>query len=167
MEFFQANIIPGEVVVQILAFLIVFFTLRKLAWKPVLDSLESRRAKIRSEFESIEAAKKEIETLKAEYAASLQRIEDQARAKLQEAIDEGRRISREIQEQARLESQATFEKAKENLALEVAKARISLRRDVAGLALDASEKVLKEKMSDDKKQQEKILSIIEDMEKAL
>lgn len=167
MEFFQTNIIPAEVVVQILAFLIVFFTLRKLAWKPVLDSLEARRAKIRGEFESIEAAKKEIEALKAEYAASLQKIEDQARAKLQEAIDEGRRISREIQEKARLESQATFEKAKENLAIEVAKARISLRRDIAEIALDASEKVLREKMSDDKKQQEKILSIIEDMEKAL
>lgn len=167
MEFFKANIIPSEVIVQLIAFLLVFFALRKMAWKPVLDNLEARRSKIKSEFESIEAAKKEIEALKAEYAASLQKIEDQARAKLQEAIDEGRRIAREIQEQARLESQTTFEKAKENLAIEIAKARISLRRDVAGLALDASEKVLKEKMSDDKKQQEKILSIIEDMEKAL
>ncbi len=167
MEFFKANIIPSEVIVQLIAFLLVFFALRKMAWKPVLDTLEARRSKIRSEFESIEAAKKEIESLKAEYAASLQKIEDQARAKLQEAIDEGRRISREMQEQARLDSQAAFEKAKENLAIEVAKARISLRQDIAGLALDASEKVLKEKMSDDKKQQEKIMAIIEDMEKAL
>lgn len=167
MEFFKANIIPSEVIVQLIAFLLVFFALRKMAWKPVLDSLEARRSKIKSEFESIEAARKEIEALKAQYAASLQKIEDQARAKLQEAIDEGRRISREIQDAARLESQATYEKAKENLALEVAKARVSLRHDIAGLALDASEKVLKEKMSDDKKQQEKIMSIIEEMEKAL
>ena len=55
MEFFKANLIPAEIIVQLLAFMIVFFTLRKLAWKPILDSLEARRAKIRQEFESIEA----------------------------------------------------------------------------------------------------------------
>ncbi len=167
MEFFKANIHLGEVFVQLIAFVIVFLTLKALAWKPILKSLELRRSKIHGEFEQIEKAKKDIEALKAEYASHLQKIEDEARAKIQQAIDEGRRIAKEIQDKARTESQATFEKAKENLDLEISKARIELRREIADLALTASERVLNQKMSGDSAQQAKILEIIDELEKTL
>ncbi|HLD49561.1 MAG TPA: F0F1 ATP synthase subunit B [bacterium] len=167
MEFFKANIQLGEVFVQLIAFVVVFLTLKALAWKPILKSLELRRAKIHDEFELIEKAKKDIEALKAEYALSLQKIEDEARAKIQQAIDEGRRIAKEIQDKARAESQSTFDKAKENLELEVSKARIELRREIADLALAASERVLNQKMSGDSAQQAKILEIIDELEKSL
>ena len=167
MEFFAANIKLGEVLVQLIAFIIVFLTLRKLAWGPVQGSLESRRAKIQSEFDKIETARKEMETMKADYTARLQKIEDEARAKIQEAIDEGRRIAKDIQDKARSESQSTFEKAKQNLDLEMAKARIALRQEIADLTISASERVLNEKLSSDRAQQTKILEIIEDLEKTL
>ena len=165
MEFFKANIIPGEVFVQLLAFIIVFWTLKLLAWKPILSALDARRRRIESEFQRIEAARKEIENLKAEYSQHLQKIDDQARGKLQEALEEGRRIAREIQEKARAESQTSFEKAKENLALEVAKARVALRREIADLTILVTEKVIHEKLND-AKQQEKILELIEELEKS-
>lgn len=166
MEFFAKNIIPGEVIVQLLAFLIVFFTLRKLAWKPILDALESRRQRIKEEFERIDSAHKDIEQLKTEYTRLIQKIEDEARSKIQEAIHEGRRIAREVQEKAREESQTTLTKAKENLDIEIAKARITMRREIAGLALQVSEKVLQEKL-DKARDEEKILEIINSLEKAL
>ena len=123
MDFFKQNIIPGEVVVQIIAFLIVFFTLKRLAWGPVQKALETRREKIKEAFARIDLGKKEIDALKAEYAGHLARIEEDARAKLQEAIEEGRRLSRDLQEKARAEAQSVFEKTKENLEVEIAKAK--------------------------------------------
>lgn len=167
MEFFQANIHLGEVFVQLLAFVIVFWTLKALAWKPLLKALDSRRDRIKHELNRIENSKKEIESLKNEYAIHLQKIDDEARTKIQQSIEEGRRIAREIQEKARTESQTTFEKAKENLDLEVAKARLTLRKEIADLAINASERVLREKMSDHRQQQEKVLEIIEELEKSL
>lgn len=167
MEFFQANIIPAEVIVQLIAFLIVFFTLQRLAWKPIQGAMAHRRESIAGEFDKIEKARKEIEALKAEYSNHLKRIEEESRVKLQQSIDEGRRIAREIQDKAREEAQAAFEKGKENLSMEVAKARTELRREIAGLAIEAAERVLNEKLSDDKKQNEKILEIIQDLEKSL
>lgn len=163
MEFFKANLIPAEIVVQLLAFMIVFFTLRKLAWKPILDSLEARRAKIRHEFDSIEAARREIETLKADYAARLAKIEEEARAKVQDAVEEGRRISRDIQEKARTEAQGVFEKMQQNLDLEIAKAKLVLKKNVVDLSLQVAEKVLAERLNDSK-QQEKIEEIIAGIE---
>ncbi|MBI3313663.1 MAG: F0F1 ATP synthase subunit B [Candidatus Omnitrophica bacterium] len=164
MEFFKASIIPGEVLVQLIAFIIVFWTLKLLAWKPILGALEARRQRIKGDFDKIEAARKDIESLKAQYSASLQKIEDEARAKLQEAVEEGRKISRDIQEKARAEAQASFEKAKDNLALEAAKARITLRREIADLAIHVSERLLHEKLTETK-QQEKIMEMIEELEK--
>jgi len=163
MEFFQANIQLREVLVQLLAFLIVFWTLKTLAWKPILKGLDARRERIQNELDKIETAKKEIESLRQEYTAHLQKIDEEARTKIQEAIDEGRRIAREIQEKARTESQATFEKAKENLNLEIAKARLLLRHDIADLTIRISEKVIQEKMTGTK-QQEKILELIDELQ---
>ena len=167
MEFFKANIQLGEVVVQLIAFVVVFLTLKAMAWKPILSSLEARREKIREELAHIDRSKKDIEVLKSEYTAHLQKIEEEARSKIQESVNEGRRIAKEIQDKARAESQATFEKAKENLELEVAKARVTLRGEIADLALGASERVLNEKMAGDRAQQTKILEIIEELDKTL
>ncbi len=167
MEFFKANIHLGEVFVQLIAFIIVFLTLKGMAWKPILRGMELRRARIQQEFESIESAKKGLESMKAEYTALLQKIEDEARAKIQEAVNDGRRISKELQDKARAESQVVFEKAKENLELEIAKARIALRQEIANLTINASERILNERMSSDKVQQAKILEIIQDLEKTL
>lgn len=164
MEFFETNIHLGEVFVQLVAFVIVFWTLKLLAWKPLLRALEARREHIKHSLEQIEAAKREIDSLKTEYAAHLQKIEEEARAKIQEAVHEGRRLARDIQEKARSESQASFEKAKQNLELEAAKARLTLRREIADLAIHAAERVLREKMTDSR-QQEKVLEIIEELEK--
>lgn len=163
MEFFAQNIIPAEVIVQILAFLIVLFTLRKLAWKPILDSLEARRAKIRQEFDSIEAARREIDALKAEYAAHLAKIEEEARAKVQEAVEEGRKISRDIQEKARAEAQSVFDKTRQSLDIEIAKAQLELKTKVAELSLAVAEKVLDEQLAGDK-QQAKIEQILSKLE---
>ncbi len=164
MEFFKANIIPGEVFVQIIAFLIVFWVLKLYAWKPILKALDARRQRIRDEFDRIETLKKEIDQLKAEYAEHLRKIDEEARVKIQQAVEEGRKVAREIQEKARIESQANFEKAKDNIELEIAKARISLRREVADLSLRVSEKIIREQM-DDAKLEKKVLELIEELDK--
>ena len=155
----------AEIAAQAIAFCALLIVLRWKAWGPIQNSLRLRREKIQSEFDKIDSAKKEIESLKAEYHAHLQKIEDDARAKLLEAVNEGRKISKEIQEKARLDSQNNFEKAKENLATELAKARVTLRREIADLALNVSEKVLQEQMKG-AKQQEKILEMIEELDRA-
>ena len=164
MDFFKQNIIPAEVFIQLVAFLCVFFTLKKLAWKPVLSSLENRRKRIKDEFELIEKTKQELEALRADYSTKLQKIEDEARVKIQQTIEEGRKIAKDMQDKARVEAQETFEKSKEHLSVEVAKARVTLKQEIAELALQVAEKVIGEKMSTEL-HQHKALQIIEELEK--
>ena len=86
MEFFQENIHLPEVVVQLVAFLIVFGVLKKFAWKPLLSIIRSRRERFESEWGGIEKTKQDIAALQKDYQSHLQKIEEEARAKLQEAI---------------------------------------------------------------------------------
>lgn len=164
MEFFRANINLGEVLVQLFAFVIVFWTLKSLFWKRILNVLETRRTRIKSEFEQIESAKIEVESLRTKYTNRLQDIEEEARQKLQQAIDEGKGVARELQEGARRESRTILEKAKEDISLEVAKAKVTLRNEIADLTLAATERLLEEKL-DETKDKEIVLNFIEDLEK--
>ncbi|MEI7751835.1 MAG: F0F1 ATP synthase subunit B [Candidatus Omnitrophota bacterium] len=166
MEFFHENIHLSEVLVQLIAFLIVFGVIKKFAWKPLLAIIQSRRERFVSEWSGIEKTKQEVAALQKDYLGHLQKIEEEARAKMQEAIQEGRRLAREIQEKARLESQTSFEKAKANIELEVQKARLTLRREVADLSIRVAEKILAEKI-DGAQQEKKALEILGELEKKL
>ncbi len=166
MEFFQENIHLAEVGVQLAAFLIVFFTLKKFAWKPLLEIIRARRERFEDEWSGIEKTKQSVAALEKDYRLHLQKIEEEARAKMQEAVQEGRRLAREIQEKARLESQATFEKAKTNIDLEIEKARVTLRQEIAGLSIRVAEKVLAERI-DGSQQEKKALEILGELEKKL
>ncbi len=153
----------AEIITQAFGFLLLVFVLKRVFWKPVLASLEARRSGIEGSFRKIEESKKEIERLRADYEARLQKIEEEARTKLQAAIDEGRHIGHEIQEKAREEAKQALARTKEDLTLEVAKARMQLRREIADLTLRATEKLLREEMTD-AKHREKILDMIEELE---
>ena len=157
----------AEVIAQAIAFSIVFIVLRWKAWGPIQAALQARRDKIQSDFDSIDASKSEVEKLKVQYQELLDKIEDESRAKLNAAIDEGRKIAKEIQEKTRAEAQADFEKNKQNIQIEAAKARVELRREIASLSVQVAERILKEEMSDSSKQDQKVLSIIEELEKSL
>lgn len=164
MAFFQSNIHLGEVGIQLLAFLIVFWTLKSLAWKPLMAMLDARSEKIRAGLASLEESKKEVETLKAKYEESRAKIEEEAREKIQQAVTEGKRVAREIQDGARNEARSLLDKAKEDLALEVAKAKVTLRNEITDLTLASTERLVSQKM-DAKRDRELVLEFIEKVER--
>ena len=158
------NLSIQEILTQAVAFILLVWVLKKMAWKPLLSLLDERRRKIQASFEEIELTKKELEKLKADYERAHSHIEEEARQKLQHAIDEGKRVSRELQESSRREARTVLEKAKEDIALEIAKAKITLRNEIADLTLQATERLIQEKL-DETKDKEIVLNFIEDLEK--
>lgn len=152
-----------EILTQALGFLLLVWVMKRIFWKPLLATLESRRAKIEDAFTQIESSKRELEALQVDYKRRIEKIEEEARTKLQAAIEDGRRIAREIQEKAREEAKDALTRNKENLALEIEKARIELRREIAELTLLTTEKFLREKMTAEK-HRDRILEMIEELE---
>lgn len=140
----------NEIVAQIISFLLLLILLRIFAWKKLLKLLDDRRDRIVSEFKKIENAQASIEKMKVEYDKKLADIEAESRAKIQEAIAEGKNISQELRENAHQEARAILDKAQETIEIEVDKAKHELKEKVVELTLGTTEKLIKEKLTDDK-----------------
>ncbi|NLI15358.1 MAG: F0F1 ATP synthase subunit B [candidate division Zixibacteria bacterium] len=142
-----------ELLTQIVGFLLAVWILKLFAWKPLLAMLEQRRARIKADLDEAELAKKQANEMMAEYQRQLKEIDQAARAKIQEAIAEGNRVAAEIREQSRAEAKDIIGKAREDLTRDIAKAKVQLRNDIVNMAVLATEKVIAEKLTDDKHRQ--------------
>lgn len=139
-----------ELLTQIVGFLIAVWILKKFAWKPLLGMLEQRRTKIKSDLDAAEQTKVDADELLSQYQAKLKDIDAEARAKIQDAVADGNKVATEIREQARAEAKDIIAKAREELARDVAKAKIELRNDMVNMAVLATEKIIAEKLDDEK-----------------
>ncbi len=155
----------AELSIQIVAFLLFFFLLKRMAWKPLLTMLDDRRARIEEGFRHIAQGKADIERLKQELAKRLATIEDEARTKIQQAVLEGKRIAVEMQEESRAHAKAIITKSKETIDLELAKAKVTLRDQLVDMTVEAVERLLKQKLNA-KTDEQLVTSILEELGQA-
>lgn len=157
------EIIAG-ILTQMIAFLIFLFILKKFAWGPILRLLDERRNKIASEFERISGLEQQYSDLKNSYEQKLSQIEQEARIKLQAAVDEGRLYAKEIVDNARKEYQARIDKAEQDIKIEVEKSKRELKKYIIDMSLDATERLLYEKL-DETKHKAMLAKFISEIEK--
>ena len=138
----------GQVLTQILGFLILLWAMRKWAWGPILATLEARRERIAGEFAAADRTRAEAAELRAKYEAELRTIDAQARQKLLEAVAEGQRAAGEIRQQAQRDAQARVVRADEEIAREREKAKEMLKEQVVSLSMRTAEKILRQKLDD-------------------
>ncbi|MDD5731009.1 MAG: F0F1 ATP synthase subunit B [Candidatus Omnitrophica bacterium] len=139
----------NEIVAQVISFLLLFFLLRKFAWKSILGLLDSRKEKIASEFKKIEEAKLQLDIIKADYEEKLASIKAAAEKIILEAAAEGRQVTDEIRKKAHLEAQEIINNARQNIQSELAKAKEELKEKVVDLTIKATENIIREKLTGD------------------
>lgn len=140
----------GQVISQIISFLIMLWILKRFAWKPLLKVLSDRKERIKTEFAEIESQKAELAKLTKEYDQKIRDIDVLAHAKMKEAAEKGNQIAQSIQEQAQAQARAIIQKAKESSANEVQKAKLELKQQVVDMVFDVTEKMLKVDLDQDK-----------------
>lgn len=154
----------GETLVQIIAFVIFFWVMKKYAWGPVTDVLNERQKRIEQGFDEIRRKQESAGALEQKLDERLRNIEQEARVRIQEAVAEGRRLAAEISENAHEEANQITERAKRTIELEVAKARIELRNEIVGMTIAASERLMRQRLDGDE-QRRLVGSFIEDLER--
>lgn len=153
----------GQVVSQIIAFLIMVWVMKKFAWKPLLGILEERKKKIQSEFDYIAEQKNEIKKMLDDYHEKLDEIDKQANVALQKAVEEGHKAAVAIQKEAHQKSEALFAKTQEEIHNEVAKAKVKLKHDLVEIIIATTQKVVQMEL-DPKKQQQLVSRFIDEVE---
>ncbi len=150
---------------MMLSFSIVLFILKKFAWKPILLGLKSRE-------ESIARALKQAEDAKAEIVRINQfqiELEEKFRQEREKAFLEAKIFRENLIEEARIEAKAEtqkmIDKARESIKQEKEAAKKELYITVTSLALDLSEKILRNQFADRNKQSEYIGELLKEMSK--
>lgn len=143
----------GLIIWQTIIFLILLFLLSKLAWKPIMQSLKIREESIQEALDSAVAAREEMSKLKSEN----EKLLEEARVERDKILKEAREVATSIKEEAESDASAKADKivedARDAIRTEKEAAMADVRAQVANLALEVSEKLLREKLSDDKSQQ--------------
>jgi F-type H+-transporting ATPase subunit b len=141
-----------QILTQILAFLTMFWVLKKFVWKHLLNLMEERQQLIRSEFDKIESQKEEVSKLSDEYQAKLRDIDAEARRKIQEAIGKGREIAHHIEEETRQKVVLLLNNAQTEMRHELDQAKEQLKKDVVNISLAVTEKLIQENLDVSKHQ---------------
>lgn len=152
----------GQIITQIIGFLLAVILLKKFAWKPLLSMLEERRKKIKAEFDNIGEERKKVEELFADYQAKLKEIDALARVRIQESAREGQKLANEIKESARKEAKEIVTKTREDILRDVEKAKVQLRDDVVNMTLHLTEKLIGEKL-DAEKDKELVAQFVDEL----
>ncbi len=142
----------GTVFWATVAFLVVAFLLKKMAWGPILKSLEERSQGIENALNEAERARQEMSKLQAGNEQLLREARDERDRILAEAKALKDSIVSEARAKATEESTRIIESARQEIDNQKKAAITELKNQVATLSVDIAEKLTREKLSDSERQ---------------
>ena len=149
---------------QTLLFVGLLLLLAKYAWKPILSAVEERENTIKDSLEAAEKAKADMEAVQADN----KRILKEARAERDALLTEAKKTSTQIVNDAKEAAQAEADKiavsAQEAIQQEKNAAINDIKAQVAGLSVDIAQKVLQGELADQKKQEQLVEKLVNDIE---
>jgi len=144
---------------QTLLFIALLFLLWKYAWKPILGAVNDREEGIKNALAAAEEAKKEMQNVTADSEKLLQEARAEREVMLKEAREIKEKIVADARDVAQVEGDKMIKQAQATIQSEKKAAVADIKNQVADLSLQIAEKVIKEQLSDDKKQ----IKLVDDM----
>jgi F-type H+-transporting ATPase subunit b len=148
----------------LLAFLVVFFLLRKFAWGPILSSLGEREKTIADSLATAEKVKAEMAQMKSENEALLVQAREERAQMLKEAKDTKDKIINEAKEQAKVEANRIFADANQALENQKMAALTDVKNQIGNMVIEVSEKVIRKELANKSDQEVYIRTLAEDLQ---
>ena len=145
---------------MIVSFGIVFVILSKYGFPVIIKAVEQRKAYIDNSLETARQANEQLANIQAEGARILAEAKEKQNAILKEAFAEKEQIIDEAHRKAAAETRLQVEEAARRIREEKEKA---IRSEIADLSIAIAEKVMKEKISHDKEQQQIIDRLLDEV----
>lgn len=147
----------------LIAFLIVFFVLKKYAWKPILNSLGERENSIAESLETAKRVKAEMAQLKSENEELMVKAREERSAMLKEARETKDRIINEAKEQAKIEASKVVAEAQQAIQAQKMAAITEVKNQVGRLVIEVSERVLRKELATQESQEAHIKGMVSEV----
>lgn len=146
-----------------LSFCIVFFVLAKFGFPVIIGAINKRQEFIEQSLVAAEEANEKLAGIQTEGERILADAKSQQQDIIAGAMAEKQQIVTAAKEQASDEARKIAEESAKSIEIAKQNALKDVRGEVAGLAIEIAEKILKEKMSDDAAQQATIAKMLENL----
>jgi F-type H+-transporting ATPase subunit b len=141
------QVTPGLMIWTIICFLVVLFVLRRFAFAPVQQMIDTRRERIQSALDEADNARTEARELLEEH----RKLIGQAKTESEEILAEARRISDAQRERVKVETeedrQRRLEETRRQIEQATQQALGQIRDEVGKLSLLAAEKITRKSLT--------------------
>ena len=137
----------GLFVWTLIAFLAVFFILKKFAWKPILDALSERETGIAASIASADKVRKEMAMMQNENEKLMAQAREERTAMLKEAKETKDRLVNEAKDAAKLEANKIIADAQQQITQQKMAALTEVKNEIGKLSVEVAEKILRKQLS--------------------
>ena len=163
MELFTPDF--GLVFWMFVAFILLFLVLAKWGWPVIVKMMDKRADTIDKGVEDARKAKEQLDNARAE----AQQYVKEAQARQADMLREVAKMKNDIIEEARSEAakaaQKEMDAAKQAIDQARKEAETQFRDEVGRFSIDIAEKMLRQRMSNDKAQTELVNKLLDEIEK--
>lgn len=146
----------GDIIFQLVMFLILLALLKKFAWGPLMGIMTQREEHVANEIKAAEASRAEASKYLEEQRELLKQSRVEAGQLIESAKKQGEVQREDIITAARSEGERLKEAAKREIVQEKEKAVAALREQVASLSVLIASKVIEKELSE--ADQEKLIN---------
>ncbi len=143
------QVTPGLMIWTIVCFLVVLFVLKRYAFGPVQQMIDTRRASIQSAIDEADASRTEARALLEEH----KKLIGQAKTESEEILADARRVADAQRERVKLETeedrQRRLEETRRQIEQATQQAIGQIRDEVGKLSLLAAEKITRKTLTGD------------------
>lgn len=143
----------------LLAFLTVFFLLKKYAWKPILGALDEREKSIADSISSAEKVRNEMNNMKSEHEILLNQAREERALLLKDAKDTRDRMINEAKDAAKEEANKIMQETRQQIEFQKNAAMVDVKNQIGTLVIEVAEKVLRKQMSNKAEQESYIKTL--------
>lgn len=136
-------------IVELIAFVLILGILGRYVLPKIQGALRDRQAIIRQQMEDAEEAKRKLAEAEKRYQEALNEARTEAAQIRENARAEAQRTVEDLRKQAQEESARIVQRGEEQLASQRAAIVRELRGEIGTLAVDLSEKIVAQRLSDE------------------
>jgi F-type H+-transporting ATPase subunit b len=141
---------PGVILWTVVTFIFLLLVLKKIAWKPILNSLKERESFIKDSLEKADNARKDAEKLIADNKVNLVKAEEEAQKIIEQSREMAEKLKTQILEESKMQAKKMIADASSEIERKNNEAFNKLKSQVSEIAISAAEKIIRENLDKDK-----------------
>lgn len=153
----------GLLVWTLLAFLVVFYILKKFAWPAIINGLNEREQSIADALSTAEKVKAEMAQMKSEHEALLAQAREERAQILKEARETKEKIINESKDAAKSEASKIVAEAQAAIEAQKMAAITDVKNQVGKMVIEVSEKILRRELGNKEAQETYIKGLVNEV----